>query len=116
MKKRPLPVMVISLILIATGALGIAFHLNDFSSGNPFQFDVIGVAAVRLLAVLAGVFLLRAAGWARWLALGWIGFHVVISFLLNSVVQVAVHILVFALFVYFLYRPKANEYFRGGAA
>lgn len=109
MKKLPLAVLVISCLLIATGILGIAFHLHDFR--KPFQPETAWITLLRLLAIVSGVFMLMRKDWARWLALIWIGFHVVLAFY-HSLQQVAIHVVVFALFAYFLLRPEARAYFR----
>ena len=115
MKKRPLSVTIISLVLIATGALGIASHLADFTAQRPFQYDVVGIFAVRLIAIVCGVYMLRARNWARWLSLAWIAFHVIIS-IFHTRFELGVHILVCAAFAYFLFRPRTSEYFRGATA
>ena len=39
---------------------------------------MISIALFELLAVLAGVFLLKGRNWARWLLLLWIAFHVIL--------------------------------------
>jgi hypothetical protein len=111
MIKRPLPVTILSCVLIAAGTLGLAYHLQDFKTGAPFQFDVLGVSLIRLIAIVAGVFMLRGANWARWLAIAWIAAHVVIA-AFHSLQQLLIHCLVFTVFVFFLFRPAANEYFR----
>lgn len=103
---------ILSIVLIATGALGIAFHLADFRGPSPFQYDALGIALVRLTAVVCGVYMLRASNWARWLAISWIAFHVILSFF-HSRFELGMHILVFAAFAYFLFRPGSNAYFRG---
>ena len=110
-KNRPLAVTIISLILIATGALGIAFHFTDFTA-QPFQYDVVWVSLVRLIALVSGVYMLRASNWARWFSMAWIGFHVILS-AFHSPLQLVVHICVCAAFGYFLFYPRASEYFRG---
>jgi hypothetical protein len=112
MNQRPLSVTILSLVLIATGALGIVFHLTDFTPQHAFQYDVVWVSLVRLIAIVCGVYMLRASNWARWLSLAWISFHVIIS-IFHSPFQLGVHILVCAAFAYFLFRPRASEYFRG---
>lgn len=110
MNKRPLAVSIVSWIFIATGTLGLAFHLRDFKGPQPFQYDLVWVSLVRLAAIVSGAFMLRGKNWARWLALAWIGFHVVISFF-HSWQQVLVHGLLFLLIAYFLFRPEASAYF-----
>jgi hypothetical protein len=110
MNKRPVSVAVIGLLLIATGALGLVFHLGDFRIEHPFQNEVLWAALVRILAILAGAYLLRGANWARCLALGWMAFHVVLS-VFHSWAQVAFHAVLFAAFAYFLFRPEARRFF-----
>lgn len=112
MSKRPLSVTLIGWLYIATGAIGFGFHLGDFRMQNAFHSDVVWVEVVRLLAILSGVYMLRGANWARWLAVAWIGFHVVVG-ALHSWVQFGVHGALCAAFVYFLFRPVAARYFRG---
>lgn len=116
MNKRLLSVTVISWVYIAAGALGLAFHFSDFNTPRPFQYDVLGIAFVRLLAILAGAFMLRGDNWARWLALAWIAFHVIVS-AFHSAFQLAMHALFCAVIAYILFRRPATEYFRmAGAA
>lgn len=113
MNQRPISVTVISFLLIASGVAGIAYHSSEFKAFHPFQFDVLGVLLIRVLAVIAGVFMLLGHNWARWLALVWIAAHVVISFY-HSLGQVAIHALVLLIFAYVLFRERARTYFGGG--
>jgi hypothetical protein len=64
------------------------------------------------MAIVAGAFMLRGSNWARWLAMVWIASHVVIS-IFHSPFELALHIVVCALFAWFLFRPLATLYFRG---
>lgn len=114
MNRRPWSVTIIAWLLIATGAMGVAYHFSEITAGPFFRFDIAGILAVRLLAIVAGIFLLHGADWARWLALAWIAFHVAISFY-NGWGQVAFHTMVLAGFAYFLLRPDATRYFHEGA-
>jgi hypothetical protein len=111
MNKRPLSVIVIGLLYVATGLLGLAFHLNEFNPQHPFQYDSVWVALVRLIAIVCGVYMLRGKNWARWVALAWIAFHVVLSSF-HSRFELMVHSLLCATFAYFLFRPQASQYFR----
>jgi hypothetical protein len=108
-------VTILSLVLIATGAGGLVSHLADFKAQHPFQYDAVWIALVRLAAIFCGVYMLRASNWARLLSMAWIGFHVILS-AFHSRFELGVHILVCAAFAYFLFRPRANEYFRGATA
>ena len=110
MNKRPLPVTVLSLLLVAAGAVGVAYHLTELNRHHPFQNDFLLIGLVRLIAIVSGVYMLRGSNWARWLALAWIGFHVVVS-AFHSFPEFAFHGLLFAVFAYLLFRPQATEYF-----
>lgn len=109
--KRPLSITLIAGLLILSGLAGIAYHITDVKSWHPFPYFYFAILFVRLLAILAGIYLLRGSEWARWLALLWISFHLVISFF-NEWSQVAVHTVVLAVFCFVLLRPAANAYFR----
>lgn len=110
MRKRPLTVSIIGCLFIATGAIGLVYHLSDFKIAKLFQSEIVWVSLVRLLAIVSGIFMLFGKNWARWLALAWITFHVVISFF-HSWPQVVVHGLLFVVIAYCLYRPEGRAYF-----
>ncbi len=113
MNKRPLPVTILSLLIAAAGAVGFVYHLTELKLPHPFQNDAVLVELIRLAAIVCGVYMLRGRNWARWLALFWIGFHVVVS-AFRSLPEFAFHGVLFAVFAYFLFRPKATEYFAPG--
>jgi hypothetical protein len=50
--------------------------------------------------------------WARWLALAWIAFHVVLS-ALHPIPELIIHAVFCAVFAWLLFRPEAARYFRG---
>lgn len=110
MRKRPLAVTVLACVLLASGVVGLVYHASELRIWQPFPYGALGVELVRVLAIVCGVFLLKGRNWARWLAMGWIGFHVGIS-AFDSWQKVAVHLVVFAVFGYVLWRPAAQEYF-----
>lgn len=114
MKRRPLAVTIIAWVYIVVGVVGFAYHFNEFHGRLAFDADTLWVELVRLAAVAAGIFLLRGQNWARWVAVAWIGFHVVVS-AFHSVAQVAVHAMFCAAIAYFLFRREAGEYFRAAA-
>ena len=91
MIKRPVSITLLAVLLIATGFLGLVYHARDINLQHPLQNDTLWVELIRVLAIVAGIFMLRGHNWARWLALAWIAFHVVISFW-HSWSQVAVHV------------------------
>ena len=110
MKKRPISVTIVSWVYIVAGIGGIAAHASELDLRHPFSNDVVLALIVRLLAVVAGTFMLRGANWARWLAIVWIAFHVVLS-AFHSFPSAAFHALLLAVFAYFLCRGQANTYF-----
>jgi hypothetical protein len=111
MKKLPFPLILISLVYILVGAGGVVFHLADVKGLHPFPYDVLLISLVGLIAVVSGIYMLRGANWARWGALAWIAFHVVLS-AFHSWIQFGVHSVFFAAIAYFLFRPEASRYFR----
>lgn len=111
MKGRPLSVTVIGWLFLVTGAVGLAYHATEFKFEGSFPYELVLVLSLRLLALVCGVFLLRGANWARWLALAWMGYHVVLS-AFHPLFELAVHSLLLAAFAYFLLRPQASACFR----
>src|SRR4030095_1917974 len=115
MNKRPRSVTVISWLSIATGVIGFAYPATEFKTHGPFQYDLLWVCLVRLLAVLSGLFMLRGCDWARRLLLVWIAYHVILSGF-HSMSELVMHALLFGAVAYFLLRPQASMYFRGESA
>lgn len=110
MNKRPIPVLVISWIFIAAGALGLVYHLYDLKAPHQFHFDIVWISLVSLLAIVAGAFMLRGNNWARWLALAWMGFHVGVS-AFHARQELIVHGVLFVIIVFFLFLSGANRFF-----
>jgi len=104
-KKRPLSVIIISFVYILAGGIGLAYHFADFLAPNPFQYDIVGIALVRLTAVVCGVYMLLGHNWARWVAVAWIALHVILS-AFHSLPQFAIHCLFFAAIAWCLFRPE----------
>lgn len=113
MKRPPVLVIILGCVLIASGAAGLAYHFPEFRTPQRVEYGLIML--VRLLAIVAGAFMLRGRNWARWLAMGWIAFHVAIS-VFHPFSQLAIHVVVFAAFAFVLFRRDAREYFRGTSA
>ena len=109
MKRPPVLVLLVSLLLIATGVGGMVQHRAAILRGDR---DGIVLAVVEIAAIAAGVFMLRRDNWARWLAMGWIAFHVAISFF-HLWKELLVHVLVFAFFAFALFRRGSRDHFTG---
>lgn len=112
MTKRPLVITIISWIFIVAGFIGLAYHATEINASTAFEKEFIWISFVRLLAIVCGVFLLRGSNWARWLLLVWLGYHVILS-ILHTPLELVVHGVLFAVILYFLFRPQSSAYFRG---
>jgi hypothetical protein len=90
-------------------AIGFIYHASEFRL-HPFQYEVVWVCLVRLIAILSGVFILRGRNWARWLLVIWIAYHAILS-AFHSVSGVITHGLLLLVIAYFLFRSQASPYF-----
>ena len=75
---RPLSATIIAAVYIAVGAIGFAIHFAQFRAVAIDQ-DLLWAELVQLVAIASGAFMLRGDNWARWVALAWIAFHVILS-------------------------------------
>jgi len=110
MNKRPISVTVISWLFIAAGVVGLVYHSTELNLAGGVQPETIWVLALRLLAVLCGIFMLRGHNWARWVLLAWIAYHVVLS-AFHSPAEFAMHAALLVIVAWFLLRKRAAEYF-----
>ena len=106
-KPRPVSVLIVACLYLAVGAIGFAYHFRAL--GQP---DGIWLGLTEFLAILSGGFMLRGQNWARWLALTWMAFHLILS-AFHQLREFAVHSVFFALIAWVLFRPEARRYFRG---
>ncbi len=104
--KRPLSVLILACLYIAVGAIAFSYYFPELMSHGQ---DSVWIELTELLAVVSGIFMLRGHNWARWLALVWMAFHVVISFPVLR--QLTVHLLVLAVIAWVLFRPESKRYF-----
>jgi hypothetical protein len=111
MSKRPRSVTLIGWVFIAAGVIGFSYHVAKFKAHDPFNSDGIWVCAVRLLAIVAGAFMLQGWNWARWLSILWIAGHTILS-VFHPLSELIMHSVLLAVFAFFLFRPQASAYFR----
>jgi len=111
MKGRPLPVIIVSVLFIITGAVGFVYHLKGFFEPNAELYELLWVQLVRILAIVCGLLLLMSVNWARWLAIVWLIYHIIIS-ALNSTAAMILHIVFLLLVVVLLYLPKSSAFFQ----
>lgn len=110
--RRPISVWIIACLYLAVGVLGFVFH---FRSLLAMERDTIVVEATELLAIVAGAFLLLGRNWARWLALAWIAFHVILS-IFHPIRELIVHAVLCVLIAWGLFHSGATQYFRRAPA
>ena len=110
MKSPPLPVLIVAVALMLAGVVGFFYHLKDFSDPGEKLYMVVLVELLRILAIVSGILLLRANNSGRWLSIGWVLLHVVIS-VFNSMAQTITHIVVLVIVSVLLYLPVSSSYF-----
>ena len=111
MKNRPLPVIIVAILFIAAGCVGFVYHFKEFFEPNAEVYDLIWIELLRILALVCGLLLLRGINWARWLAIAWLLFHVVIS-ALNSTSEMIAHIVLLIIVIVLLYLPVSSSFFQ----
>ena len=105
---RPISITILACIYIAVGIMGFTYHFREIVA---LQNDSLWIALTEILAIVCGVFMLLGRDWARWLALAWIAFHVILS-AFHSMHEFLMHSLICALIAWILLRPTAARYFR----
>jgi uncharacterized membrane protein HdeD (DUF308 family) len=105
--KRPFQVTMLGWLFVAVGILSTVYHLLKSSLDR----WTVPIVLVGIVAVVAGVFLLRGARWARWLVLAWLAFHVVVSASI-SLSDAMPHTVLFLVVGYFLLGPPTSKYFQ----
>lgn len=115
MKERPLSITIISWLFLIFGSISLLSGLLPLPGADTAQ--VIAelkthwmVHLSRLAAIVSGLFMLHGFNWARWLLVAWIVFHIVLS-ALHSWVQLLIHVSLFSVFLFFLFRRSASAFF-----
>ena len=109
MGQRPLAVTGVAWLLIVVGALMLLRHSAELLH---LQWDTLLIEFTELVGLTAGIFMLRRQNWARWLAMGWVGLHVILA-AFPPFHGLVLHVLIFAGIAWILLRSDAAEYFRG---
>ena len=110
--KRPHSVTILGCVYIGVGSVGFVYHLREILARHAFHYDDLLVELIELVAIVCGAFMLRGHNWARWVALAWIAFHVILS-AFHTFHEFAIHALLCAVIAWILFRPEAARYFRG---
>lgn len=115
MTERPWSVTASGFLFVIVGIGEFAAHVRDLRLKQPVSHDLLWPLGLGVVAIICGVFLLRRRNWARWLAMGWLAFHVVVGGL-NSRQQLIMHSVLLAVFACALFGSEANAYFRKATA
>ncbi|HEX5966202.1 MAG TPA: hypothetical protein VFY51_09720 [Pyrinomonadaceae bacterium] len=115
MKSRPLSITIIGWFFMIFGCVALLSGLLPLSGANRAQLVAEFkthwmVHLSRLAQIASGLFILRGHNWARWLLVAWIVFHIVVG-ALHGWVQFLTHVVLFSVILFFMFRPRANEYF-----
>ena len=108
MKKRPIPIVIVSTLFILVGIVGFAFHVKELSDK---LYETIWVLFLEILAVACGILLLFKITWARWLTIAWLLYHVIIS-AFNSTSEMIAHIVFLVVVSILLFLPISSTYFQ----
>lgn len=110
MKNRPLPVIIVSFLFIVAGVTGFIYHFKEFFDPNVRLSEILFIQFVRIVAIVCGILLLKAVNWARWLAIAWLLYHVIIG-ALHSPSEMIFHIALLVLVAVLLWLPKSSAFF-----
>jgi hypothetical protein len=125
MKKRPISVTVISWFLIITGLLGLAGSFFVVTSHDPRLMEAMARSPLPVpiqygllvggtaITVASGVGMLTAQNWARMLYVIWSAVGLIIGIATSpSKMGMIPGGVVFLIIAFFLFQPKANQYFQ----
>jgi hypothetical protein len=112
--KRPPAVAGIAGLYVLVGLIACGGQLWPWITGHGWPADAGWILAIDGLALVLGGFLFLGHNWARWAAVAWLGGHV-IGMALFSRSQLAVHVVLFALIAYALFRGESGRFFNAGA-
>ncbi len=104
--KRPFQIIVIALLFIVGGLATLVVPVLK----NPLNRWTLALALLGIIAIVGGIFVYKGRGWARWVVLAWLAFHVVVS-ALNSLSLAAAHLVLLIAVGYFLLVPPTSKYF-----
>jgi hypothetical protein len=124
MKPRPTSVTVIAWILIVVGCLALITTTFSLSLSNPQVRDLMARSPIPIpvqyvisyagLAVMiaSGVGMLKGQNWARLLYVIWTAVSILLGLATAPVrVMLIPGVILYGVIVFFLFRPKANQYF-----
>jgi len=105
-------------LFIAIGIANLFKSVWPLVGGNITNHELMDSGLVflsALLALLGGIYMLRAASWARWLVLIWMALHVVLS-IFHKPLELAIHSLILVLLIGLLLFGSGGRYFSNRTA
>ncbi|HEY2855017.1 MAG TPA: hypothetical protein VGJ18_19320 [Gemmatimonadaceae bacterium] len=106
--RPPVAVLVVAGAYLAVGIGGFVAHFHDLLTTPS---EGVWIELTEFVAVVAAVFLLRGRNWARWLAVAWITFHVVLS-AFGNIRELSMHAALTMLIVWLLFRQGTARWFQ----
>lgn len=120
--KRPTSVSVVAWILIVMSAISLI--ASTVSLNNPMAKELMAKSLLPiplqyvmlyvglLITIVAGIAILKGQNWARFLYVAWTIIGFVIGIFTSPMKAAMIPgLVVFVVITFFLFRPKANEYF-----
>lgn len=123
MNERPKSITIVCWLLIVMGVISlisIPLSLNNptaqrlmAKSAIPISIQYTIMCSGLLIQLACGIAMLKRQNWARILYVAWsiIGFFIAIATSPMKALMIP-GIIIFLIFAFFLFRPKANEYFK----
>ena len=105
--RPPVPVLIVAGAYLAVGILGFVAHFQEFLTTPS---EGVWIELTELVAVVTAVFLFRGRNWARWLAVAWILFHVILS-AFGNIRELSMHVALTLLIVWLLFRQATARWF-----
>lgn len=110
-KARPVFIVAIAVVFIATGLADIWLGVAPLTRGTPHpRGEDLAVLSIGIAALTGGICLFQGRNWARWLLTAWMALHVALS--IRDPYALLVHLVIFALLLAGLFHPAAAKYFR----
>ncbi len=114
MRKPPLAIAIVCALFFAVGCLDVYRGLAPLFAAGRLHGDDVTVLAIGVTAVVGAAFVLLGRSWARWLLAAWAALHVAIS--IGDVRQLVMHVVIFSVLLFFLFRPAARPHFQRATA
>lgn len=127
MNKRPTSITVVCWVLIALA--GVSIISSVFSFNNPVTRELMSKSPIPVniqylimfaglvITLVCGIAMLKGRNWARLLYVGWSVTAFIIGLATSPMKAMLIPgLIIFIIFAFFLFRPKANAYFKATGA